>query len=323
MPVASTLSARLRIPLIGAPMFLASTPRLVAAQCQAGIMGAMPALNARSSELLDDWLAALVELLEYPVQAGARPSAPFAVNQIVSRENTRQEQDLAILVKHRVPVVITSVGAPGDVVAAVHGYGGIVFHGVLSVRHAEKAVAAGVDGIVAVCAGAGGHGGTLNPFAFVNEIRRFYSGTLLLAGTLTSGKDLLAARVMGADFGYVGTRFLASEECEIAPDYKRMLVGSNADGIVNTALFSGLRRNYLAKSIALSELDPDNLPVLARPGDGTGGHGEFKLWKDIWAAGQGVGGIADIPSVADIVARLEAEYQTALKDFAAIPEGAG
>ncbi|WP_324251838.1 nitronate monooxygenase [Paraburkholderia saeva] len=244
-------------------MFLASTPRLVAAQCRAGIVGAMPALNARSTDLLDGWLAELAALLEQPARAGTHPAAPFAINQIVSRTNTRQEQDLAVLVKHRVPIVITSVGAPGDVVAAVHGYGGLVFHDVVSVKHAEKAVAAGMDGIVAVCAGAGGHGGTLNPFAFVNEIRRFYSGTLLLAGTLTSGKDLVAARVMGADLGYIGTRFFASEECEIARDYKQMLVSSNADGIVNTALFSGLRGNYLAPSIVRSGLDPDNLPLPA------------------------------------------------------------
>jgi nitronate monooxygenase len=301
-------------------MFLASSPGLVAAQCQAGIVGAMPAMNARSTEVLDDWLAELVALLAQPVRDGARPAAPFAVNQIVSRTNKRQDQDLAILVKHRVPVVITSVGAPGDVVAAVHSYGGLVFHDVVSVRHAEKAVAAGVDGIVAVCAGAGGHGGTLNPFAFVSEIRRFYSGTLLLAGTLTSGKDLLAARVMGADLGYIGTRFLASEECEIARGYKQMLVTSNADEIVNTALFSGLRGNYLAPSIVRTGLDPDNLPLPLSPGIGTGGHGEFKLWKDIWAAGQGVGGITDIPSVAEIVARLEKEYQSALGQFAQLSE---
>jgi len=303
-------------------MFLASTPRLVVAQCQAGIVGAVPALNARSTDLLDDWLAELAALLERPIRAGTRAAAPFAVNQIVSRTNRRQDQDLSIMVKHRVPIVITSVGAPGDVVAAVHSYGGLVFHDVVSVKHAEKAVTAGVDGIVAVCAGAGGHGGTLNPFAFVNEIRRFYSGALLLAGTLTSGKDLLAAQVMGADLGYIGTRFLASEECEIDHDYKHMLVGSNADGIVNTALFSGLHGNYLARSIAQSGLDPDNLPLPDGPGVGTGGHGDFKLWKDIRAAGQGVGGITDIPSVADLVARLETEYQCALSRLAGLPKHA-
>lgn len=307
MPLPAVLSNRLRLPLVAAPLFLASTPPLVAAQCRAGIVGSMPALNARSAEQLDDWLAELSETLSSPVTAlGALP-APFAINQIVSRTNRRQDQDLALLVKHKVPVVITSVGAPGEVVSAVHSYGGVVFHDVVSVRHAEKAAEAGVDGIVAVCAGAGGHGGTLNPLAFVNEIRRFYPGTLLLSGGLTTGKDLLAAQIMGADLGYVGTRFLATQECEIDDAYKQMLLSSNADHIVNTALFSGIRANYLKGSIARSGLDPDDLPPLPEQG-GTGGHNGAKLWKDIWAAGQGVGNIDDIPTVAELIARFEDEY---------------
>lgn len=301
MSLPAVLSNRLRLPLVAAPLFLASTPRLVEAQCHAGIVGSMPALNARSAEMLDDWLAQLSERLRTPL------AAPFAINQIVSRSNRRQEQDLALLVKHKVPVVITSVGAPGEVVDAVHGYGGIVFHDVISVRHAEKAVAAGVDGIVAVCAGAGGHGGTLNPLAFVNEIRRFYTGTVLLSGGLTTGKDLVAAQIMGADLGYVGTRFLATQECEIDEAYKQMLLASNADQIVNTALFSGLRANYLKQSIARAGLDPDNLPPPPAQG-GTGGHNGARLWKDIWAAGQGVGNIDDIPTVAQLIARFEDEY---------------
>ena len=301
MSLPAVLSNRLRLPLVAAPLFLASTPRLVEAQCHAGIVGSMPALNARSAEMLDDWLAQLSKRLRTPL------AAPFAINQIVSRSNRRQEQDLALLVKHKVPVVITSVGAPGEVVDAVHGYGGIVFHDVISVRHAEKAVAAGVDGIVAVCAGAGGHGGTLNPLAFVNEIRRFYTGTVLLSGGLTTGKDLVAAQIMGADLGYVGTRFLATQECEIDEAYKQMLLASNADQIVNTALFSGLRANYLKQSIARAGLDPDNLPPPPAQG-GTGGHNGARLWKDIWAAGQGVGNIDDIPTVAQLIARFEDEY---------------
>ncbi|CAI8752754.1 NAD(P)H-dependent flavin oxidoreductase [Pseudomonas sp. IT-P176] len=301
MSLPAVLSNRLRLPLVAAPLFLASTPRLVEAQCHAGIVGSMPALNARSAEMLDDWLAQLSERLRTPL------AAPFAINQIVSRSNRRQEQDLALLVKHKVPVVITSVGAPGEVVDAVHGYGGIVFHDVISVRHAEKAVAAGVDGIVAVCAGAGGHGGTLNPLAFVNEIRRFYTGTVLLSGGLTTGKDLVAAQIMGADLGYVGTRFLATQECEIDEAYKQMLLASNADQIVNTALFSGLRANYLKQSITRAGLDPDNLPPPPAQG-GTGGHKGARLWKDIWAAGQGVGNIDDIPTVAQLIARFEDEY---------------
>ncbi|WP_191833453.1 NAD(P)H-dependent flavin oxidoreductase [Pseudomonas fluorescens] len=310
MPLPDFLSNRLRLPLIGAPMFLASTPPLVTAQCRAGIIGAMPALNARSPAQLDDWLAQLSEELACAQPVNVAAPAPFAINQIVRRSNTRQEQDLALLVKHRVPIVITSVGAPGEVVDAVHGYGGLVLHDVVSVRHAHKAAEAGVDGLVAVCAGAGGHGGTLNPLAFVNEIRRFFNGILLLAGGITTGKDLLAARIMGADLGYVGTRFLATRECEVDPGYKQMLLAADADQIVNTALFSGLPANYLRHSIARCGLDPDNLPE--RPEQrGTGGHNGHKLWKDIWAAGHGVGTIDDIPNVETLVRRLEHEYRQA------------
>ena len=307
MSLPAVLSNRLRLPLVAAPLFLASTPKLVEAQCRAGIVGSMPALNARSAEMLDDWLAQLTEVLSHPLTPQGPLPAPFAINQIVRRENERQAQDLALLVKHKVPVVITSVGAPGEVVSAVHSYGGIVFHDVVSIRHAEKAVEAGVDGIVAVCAGAGGHGGTLNPLAFVNEIRRFYSGTVLLSGGLTTGKDLVAAQIMGADLGYIGTRFLATRECEVNDAYKQMLLNSNADQIVNTALFSGLRANYLKQSIARTGLDPNNLPPPPAQG-GSGGHNGARLWKDIWAAGQGVGNIDDIPTVEALITRFEDEY---------------
>ncbi|MFJ3370562.1 NAD(P)H-dependent flavin oxidoreductase [Pseudomonas sp. NPDC086251] len=314
MALPPSIAQRLRLPLVGAPMFLASTPALVAAQCRAGILGSMPALNARSSQQLDDWLFSLEQQLD------DNHCAPFAINQIVSRGNTRQEQDLEILVKHRVPVVITSVGAPGEVVEAVHAYGGLVFHDVVSIRHAEKAAAAGVDGLVAVCSGAGGHGGHLNPFALVNEIRRFFDGTLLLSGALTTGRDVLAAQIMGADLAYMGSRFLATTECQIDDSYKQMLLDADADGIVPSDLFSGLRGNYLAASIARAGLDPRNLPGAATPGVGTGGHGAYKLWKDIWAAGQGVGNIDDLPCVAELVARLEQQYQDAL---GRCTEGAG
>jgi nitronate monooxygenase len=311
MPLA--LQGRLRLPVIGAPMFLVSTPKLVAAQCRAGIVGSMPALNARTSEQLDDWLAQLTHDLAQPrIDDWVGGPAPFAINQIVARSNTRQEADLALLVKHKVPVVITSVGSPGEVVKAVHGYGGLVFHDVVSVRHAQKAAEAGVDGIVAVCAGAGGHGGTMNPFALINDIRSFFSGTLLLSGSLGSGKDILAAQVMGADLAYMGTRFLGSAECEIDDLYKQMILASNSDDIVYTDLFSGLRGNYLKKSIARTGLDPNALPPLPESGTGTGGHGEFKLWKDIWAAGQGVGAITDILPVDVLIARLDDEYRSAL-----------
>ncbi|MBV7477573.1 nitronate monooxygenase family protein [Pseudomonas sp. PDM31] len=308
MPLPTLLRDRLRLPLVAAPMFLASSPKLMLAQCRAGVVGSMPALNIRSSEQLDDCLAQLVEELATTPQA-----APFAINQILSPANSRKERDLALLEKHRVPVVITSVGSPGEVVETVHGYGGLVFHDVVSVRHAEKAAAAGVDGIVAVCAGAGGHGGDLNPFAFVNEIRSFFDGTLLLSGALAQGKDILAAQLLGADLAYMGTRFLGTAESEIDAMYKEMLQAAGADDIVYTDLFSGMRGNYLKASIARTGLNPARLPAAPQPGVGTGGHGDFKLWKDIWAAGQGVGAINGLPSVAELIDELEQQYRAALK----------
>ncbi|MCK8682656.1 NAD(P)H-dependent flavin oxidoreductase [Pseudomonas umsongensis] len=308
MPLPTLLRDRLRLPLVAAPMFLASSPKLLLAQCQAGIVGSMPALNARSSEQLDDWLGEIVESLAATPQA-----APFAINQIMAPANLRQDRDLALLEKHQVPMVITSVGSPGEVVATVHGYGGLVFHDVVSVRHAEKAAAAGVDGIVAVCAGAGGHGGQLNPFAFVSEIRRFFEGTLLLSGALAHGKDILAAQLLGADLAYMGTRFLGTAECEIDAVYKQMLQASSADDIVYTDLFSGLRGNYLKASIARTGLNPERLPAPPKPGVGTGGHGDYKLWKDIWAAGQGVGAINGLPSVSELIDDLEQQYRATLR----------
>lgn len=313
MPLPTLLRDRLRLPVMAAPMFLASSPKLMLAQCRAGVVGSMPALNIRSSEQLDDCLAELVESLATTPQA-----APFAINQILSPANVRKESDLALLEKHRVPVVITSVGSPGEVVATVHGYGGLVFHDVVSVRHAEKAAAAGVDGIVAVCAGAGGHGGELNPFAFVSEIRRFFEGTLLLSGALSHGKDILAAQLLGADLAYMGTRFLGTAESEIDAVYKDMLQAAGADDIVYTDLFSGLRGNYLKASITRTGLDPARLPAASQPGVGTGGHGDFKLWKDIWAAGQGVGAIDRLPSVAELIDELQQQYRAALRQAQAL-----
>lgn len=313
MPLPTLLRDRLRLPVMAAPMFLASSPKLMLAQCRAGVVGSMPALNIRSSEQLDDCLAELVESLATTPQA-----APFAINQILSPANVRKESDLALLEKHRVPVVITSVGSPGEVVATVHGYGGLVFHDVVSVRHAEKAAAAGVDGIVAVCAGAGGHGGELNPFAFVSEIRRFFEGTLLLSGALSHGKDILAAQLLGADLAYMGTRFLGTAESEIDAVYKDMLQAAGADDIVYTDLFSGLRGNYLKASITRTGLDPARLPAAPQPGVGTGGHGDFKLWKDIWAAGQGVGAIDRLPSVAELIDELQQQYRAALRQAQAL-----
>lgn len=302
----NSLVDRLRLPLIGAPMFLASSPQLVIAQCRSGIAGTIPSLNARPLELFEDWLSQIDAAL------ADGESAPYGVNLIVAKGNDRLEQDLSLCEKFQVPLIITSVGAPGEVVAAVHNYGGLVFHDVVSVRHAEKAAAEGVDGIVAVCAGAGGHGGTMSPFAFAKEIRQVFNGAIVLAGGMSSGADILAARVMGADFAYMGTRFLATEEAQIDPEYKKMLLASNADEIVYTDLFTGIRANYLARSIARTGLDPRTMPAASAPGVGTGGHGEFAVWKDIWGAGQGVGALRDAPGVAELVDRLAAEYEDAL-----------
>lgn len=307
MPLPDSLKGRLRLPLVAAPMFLASSPSLVIAQCRAGVLGSMPALNLRSTAELDDALSGMIQAL-----AGYR-SAPFAINQILAPANTRLDADLDLMVRHRVPVIITSVGAPGDVVQAVHGYGGLVFHDVVTVRHAEKAVAAGVDGLVLVCAGAGGHGGQLNPFAFISEVRQFFQGTVLLAGAMSRGVDLLAAQLLGADLGYMGTRFLATRECQVDPVYQRMLVQAKAEGIINSNLFSGLPANYLAASVERAGLDPARLPSAQTPGVGTGGHGEYRVWRDIWGAGQGVGNIHDVPDVEALVTRMEQEYCQALK----------
>lgn len=308
----------LRLPVIGAPMFLASSPRLVLAQCRAGVIGAFPALNARSSEILDDWLSELRAALDPQLSGDAVVQAPFAVNQIVSH-NPRMDADLELCVKHRVPLVITSVGHPRDVVAAVHSYGGHVLHDVASVRHAEKAAAAGVDGLILLGAGAGGHSGWLNPFAFVKEARAVFDGSIVLAGGITRGRDILAARLIGADAAYVGTRFLATAECEVESTYKQMLVDANADDIVATTLFSGMQANYLSASIRRAGLDPAALPEAPGPGQGTGGHGEFKLWRDIWAAGHGVGDLRDVPSVAELVDRLETEYRAGIAWAGRIP----
>ena len=255
------LENRLRLPVIGAPLFIVSSPALVLAQCKAGIVGAFPALNARPAAQLDDWLAEITG--ELAIYAKAHPDAavaPFAVNQIVHASNDRLEHDLALCVKYRVPIVITSLRPPAEVVGAVHGYGGIVFHDVINRRHAEKAAAQGVDGIIAVCAGAGGHAGTLSPFALVKEIREVFAGTIILAGSMSSGADVLAARAMGADLAYLGTRFIATAEANASAEYKHMLVDSRAEDVVYTSLFSGVAGNYLRGSVVRTGLDPDRLP---------------------------------------------------------------
>ncbi|HMI73478.1 MAG TPA: nitronate monooxygenase family protein [Steroidobacteraceae bacterium] len=318
MPIPDLLRDRLRLPVIGAPMFIVSTPRLVLAQCKAGIVGAFPALNARPASQLDEWLAQINEELAAFQRANPQAKvAPYAVNQIVHSSNNRLEEDVALCVKHKVPIVITSLRPPSEVVAAVHGYGGIVFHDVINMRHAEKAAAQGVDGIIAVCAGAGGHAGVLSPFALVKQIREVYPGTIILSGAMSSGADVLAARTLGADLAYFGTRFIATEEGNAPPEYKQMLIDSGAEDIVYTSLFSGINGNYLRGSVAHAGLDPDHLPEAdkTKMNFGTGGNTAAKAWRDIWSAGQSVSGIHDIEAVDALVARMEREYAAARASF--------
>jgi nitronate monooxygenase len=313
MPIPKVLQGRLRLPVIGSPMFIVSTPTLVAAQCKAGIVGSFPALNARPQALLDDWLSGLNEDLAAFQRANPeRLVAPYAVNQIVHRSNDRLELDMASCVKHKVPIVITSLRPPTEVVQAVHGYGGVVFHDVINLKHAEKAAAQGVDGIIAVCAGAGGHAGTLSPFALIKQIREVFPGTILLSGAMSTGADVLAACAMGADLAYLGTRFIATAEANASDEYKQMLVESSAEDIVYTSLFSGVSGNYLRGSIVRAGLDPDRLAEGSKDTMNFGSGTVIKAWKDIWGAGQSVSGIHDIESVAVLVDRMAAEYRAAL-----------
>src|ERR1700688_414628 len=318
MPIPDLLRDRLRLPVIGAPQFIVSTPRLVLAQCRAGIVGAFPALNARPVSQLDDWLAQITEELAAYQRANPRVKvAPYAVNQIVHSSNNRLEEDVALCVKHKVPIIITSLRPPSEVVSAVHEYGGIVFHDVINLRHAEKAAAQGVDGIIAVCAGAGGHAGLLSPFALVKQIRDVYPGTIILSGAMSSGADVLAARALGADLAYLGTRFIATEEGNASAAYKQMLVDSGAEDIIYTSLFSGVNGNYLRGSIARAGLDPDQLPEAdkTKMNFGTGGNTAAKAWRDIWSAGQSVSGIHGIETVEALVSRMEREYAAARESF--------
>jgi nitronate monooxygenase len=314
MPIPEILQGCLRLPVIGAPMFIVSTPRLVLAQCKAGIVGAFPALNARPAAQLDDWLAEITaELAAFRRTNPAVRVAPFAVNQIVHGSNDRLEHDVALCVKHRVPIIITSLRPPAEVVAAVHGYGGVVFHDIINLRHAEKAAAQGVDGIIAVCAGAGGHAGVLSPFALVKQIREIYSGAIILSGAMSTGADVLASRALGADLAYLGTRFIATEEANASAEYKQMLIDSRGEDIVYTSLFSGVAGNYLRGSVARAGLDPDKLPEAdkTKMNFGTGGGSEFKAWRDIWSAGQSVSGIHDVETVQALVNGMVREYEAA------------
>jgi nitronate monooxygenase len=312
MALPELLKNKLRIPLIGAPMFIVSGPELVIAQCQAGIVGSFPALNARPQEKLADWLHQIEDsLAAYAEQNPDEIVAPYAVNQIVHASNTRLHADLEVCVKHKVPIIITSLRPPAEVIDAVHSYGGLVFHDVISMRHARKAIEQGVDGIIAVTAGAGGHAGPLSPFALVKEIREEFEGAIILSGAMTSGRDILAAQAMGADLAYIGTRFIASEEANAIPEYKEMLVESAANDIVYSSLFTGIHGSYLRGSIERAGLDPDNLAGAdaAAMDFSKSDNAEAKAWKDIWGAGQGVGNIHEILPARALVLRMEDEYR--------------
>ncbi len=302
----------LSLPVIGSPMFIASGPRLVAAQCKAGIVGAFPALNARPAELLDTWLTDLTaELADYQAANPDAKVGPVAVNQIVHQSNDRLAHDVEMCVKHQVPIIISSLRAPPkEMLDAIHSYGGIVLHDVISIRHAEKALESGVDGLILVAAGAGGHAGGLSPFALVGEVRKFFKGPVALSGAIATGDAILAAQAMGADFAYIGSRWLATHESNVDEAYRQAIIESSAADVIYTNLFTGVHGNYLKKSIIAAGLDPDNLPVADKSAMNFGS-GSAKAWRDIWGAGQGVGLMDDAPSVAEVVARLQAEYKAA------------
>jgi nitronate monooxygenase len=314
MPLPEILRGRLRLPVIGAPLFVISTPDLVLAQCKAGIVGGFPALNARPAAILDEWLHRIKEELAAWDKANpTRLAAPFAVNQIVHKSNNRLEQDLALCVKHKVPIVITSLGAREELNQAVHSYGGITLHDVINDRFAHKAIEKGADGLIPVAAGGGGHAGTLSPFALIQEIREWFNGPVALAGAIAHGAAILAALACGADLAYIGSAFIATREANAADAYKATIVDSSADDIVYTNLFTGVHGNYLKPSVVSAGLDPMNLPESdpTKMNFASGGNMEAKAWRDIWGCGQGIGAIHDVPSVAELVERLDGELKEA------------
>ena len=310
MPLPPVLQ-KLPLPIIGAPLFIVSNPKLVIAQCTAGIVGAMPALNARPAEQLDEWLAEITETLaawnrDHP----DRPAAPYAINQIVHRSNDRLEHDMEVCARYKVPIVITSLGARTDINDAVHGWGGIVMHDIINNAFAKKAIEKGADGLIAVAAGAGGHAGVKSPFALIAEIREWFDGPLALSGAISSGGAVLAARAMGADFAYIGSAFIATEEARAQPEYKQMIVESTSDDIVYSSLFTGVHGNYLKGSIRNAGLDPDALPE-SDPSKMNFGGDARKAWKDIWGCGQGIAAIKAVVPARALVARLAEEYEAA------------
>ena len=319
MSLPKALQGTLELPVLGSPLFIVSGPELVIAQCKAGIVGSFPALNARPVEVLDQWLTRIQdELGEYQAQNPGRKVAPFAVNQICHASNDRLMKDMETCVKHKVPIIITSLRPPSEIVEAAHSYGGVVFHDVINIKHARKAAEQGVDGLILVCAGAGGHAGTLSPFALVREVKQWFKGTVLLSGAISDGYGIASALALGADLAYMGTRFIATQEANADAAYKQALTEYAAHDTVYTNLFTGVHGNYLGPSIAAAGLDPDNLPVAdkTKMNFGSGGNTKAKAWRDIWGCGQGIGQIHDVPSVAELVERLKREYQDATSDFA-------
>ena len=315
MALPEFLQNNLRVPVVGSPLFLVSGPELVIAQCKAGIIGSFPALNARPAEVLDEWLTRInTELEEYKAANPDAIVAPYAVNQICHASNDRLMVDMETCVKHKVPIIITSLRPPAEIVEAAHSYGGVVYHDVINVRHARKAVEEGVDGLILVCAGAGGHAGALSPFALLREVKEWFDGTILLSGAIGDGFCIASALAMGADLAYMGTRFIATEEANADQGYKDMLIQSAADDIVYSSLFTGVMGNYLKPSIAAAGLDPNNLPEAdkSKMNFGSGGNMKSKAWKDIWGSGQGIGGIQDVEPVETVVSRLETEYRAAI-----------
>ena len=315
MALPEFLQNNLRVPVVGSPLFLVSGPELVIAQCKAGIIGSFPALNARPAEVLDEWLTRInTELEEYKAANPDAIVAPYAVNQICHASNDRLMVDMETCVKHKVPIIITSLRPPAEIVEAAHSYGGVVYHDVINVKHARKAVEEGVDGLILVCAGAGGHAGALSPFALLREVKEWFDGTILLSGAIGDGFCIASALAMGADLAYMGTRFIATEEANADQGYKDMLIQSAADDIVYSSLFTGVMGNYLKPSIAAAGLDPNNLPEAdkSKMNFGSGGNMKSKAWKDIWGSGQGIGAIQNVEPVEAVVSRLETEYRTAI-----------
>ena len=315
MALPDILKGNLKVPVVGSPLFIISGPELVIAQCKAGIVGSFPALNARPAHVLDEWLTQINdELAAYKAANPGAIVAPYAVNQICHGSNDRLMQDMETCVKHKVPIIITSLRPPAEIVEAAHSYGGLVFHDVINVKHAKKAAEQGVDGLIRVCTGAGGHAGTLSPFALVREVKEWFDGTILLSGSIGDGYSIAGALAMGADLAYVGSRFIASTEANAEEGYKQMLVESAADDIVYSSLFTGVHGNYLKPSIASAGLDPDNLPEAdkTKMDFGSGGNMKTKAWKDIWGCGQGIGSIETIQPIGEIVDQMAKEYNDAI-----------